>query len=210
MEYIPPIGASDSNEHYITGNPATGLQGSRVSGAAIEHGMREIVNCISGAGLVPDGSQVNQLSQAFQLLVGGYVGQIYEFTTPILPTGFPGFICNGSTVIDGKLDFPLLAHSGSAWITVTGNDMTIHDSPDFNRGQGSSGIALGAQFDDQARINEGQIGYPNPYNVAGNAEGFATSIHTRAQGSQGVFYGPTETFPKNKIVLRAIYHGELI
>ncbi|WP_163371089.1 hypothetical protein [Endozoicomonas acroporae] len=65
MKYIAPVGATDPDESYVTGNPATGTPGSRVGGPAIEHPMREIVHFIEAAGLVPDESNLGQLVEAF-------------------------------------------------------------------------------------------------------------------------------------------------
>ena len=73
MKYNAPIGAADPNDPYIDGNPGTGTEGSPVPAAAIEHPMREIMEVITQAGLVPDEGNLAQLYAAIQLLIAANV-----------------------------------------------------------------------------------------------------------------------------------------
>lgn len=151
-----------------------------------------------------------------QTIFSGYVGQIFTFTTPVLPDGFPGFICNGSLVPNGRIDFPKLATSGSGWITVQGDDLVIHDSPDFTRGQGSSARSVGEyQLDSVVSHNHAQVvsgldnnqGNSTGYTVGNPSIGYNGGDNTSLDSTR--YYGGAETTPKSKTVLRAIYHGEL-
>ncbi|MDA8258386.1 MAG: hypothetical protein M0Z99_22615 [Betaproteobacteria bacterium] len=82
MKYTPPIGGA-ANDPYVDANPATGVEGSPVPAAAIEHPQREIANVITGAGLTPDVGDLNQLYQAIQrIAVGGdYKASVRAATT---------------------------------------------------------------------------------------------------------------------------------
>lgn len=75
MKYVPPVGATDPNAGYVTGDPATDTEGSPVAAEAIEHPMREIVNAIIALGGTPD---QNDLTQLGTLLLA-------KFSTGVLP-----------------------------------------------------------------------------------------------------------------------------
>lgn len=77
MKYTPPIGGA-ANDPYIDGNPALGVEGSAVPAAAIEHGMREIVNVISTAGLVPSEANLTQLYTAISTMIAGSVTDTFK------------------------------------------------------------------------------------------------------------------------------------
>jgi|GEM_PF-1034303 len=68
MKYVPPIGAN-ADAPYVDGNPTAGIKGSPVPAAAIEHPMREIMAVITGAGLVPDVEQLDQLKAAIAKMI---------------------------------------------------------------------------------------------------------------------------------------------
>jgi hypothetical protein len=70
MKYQKPLGAADPNESYVDGNTSTGIEGSVVPAASIEHTMREIVAVITAAGLTPSDSNLTQLDEAIRLLIG--------------------------------------------------------------------------------------------------------------------------------------------
>jgi hypothetical protein len=61
MQYTQPYGNVNPNAGYINGNPATGTPGSIIPAAAVEAAQREIVNCITEAGLTPDPANLTQL-----------------------------------------------------------------------------------------------------------------------------------------------------
>lgn len=65
MKYVPPVGGAD-NDPYIDGNPSTGVEGSAVPAAAIEHSMREILAVITAAGIEPSEANLDQLLAALR------------------------------------------------------------------------------------------------------------------------------------------------
>ncbi|ADU63390.1 MAG: hypothetical protein KUA35_10145 [Pseudodesulfovibrio sp.] len=68
MQYVPPIGGAP-DDSYVDAVPASGIEGSAVSAAAIEHAQREIVNVITTAGLEPDSGDLTQLATAIAMLI---------------------------------------------------------------------------------------------------------------------------------------------
>jgi hypothetical protein len=64
MQYTQPYGNVNPNASYVNGNPATGTPGSIIPAAAVEAAQREIINCITQAGLSPDPANLTQLWQA--------------------------------------------------------------------------------------------------------------------------------------------------
>jgi len=67
LKYIPPLNDTPEREgKYVTANPIAGVRGSTVPAEAIEHPMREIVNCIEQAGLTPSDADLTQLQQALE------------------------------------------------------------------------------------------------------------------------------------------------
>lgn len=64
MQYTQPYGNVDPNASYVNGNPATATPGSIPPAAAIEAPQREIVHCLTQAGLSPDPNNLTQLWQA--------------------------------------------------------------------------------------------------------------------------------------------------
>ncbi|ACL57412.1 hypothetical protein [Methylobacterium nodulans] len=71
MDYVPPTGSLDPNAPYVSKNTAAGTQGSKVPPKAIEHPMRELKALIEGAGLIPSGSDLQQVLKAVKALIGG-------------------------------------------------------------------------------------------------------------------------------------------
>lgn len=63
MKYVPPVGGAPGDP-YVDGDPGTGVDGSPVPAAAIEHPMREIEAVIVAAGLTPSASNLAQLLAA--------------------------------------------------------------------------------------------------------------------------------------------------
>lgn len=63
MKYVPPPGSADADAPYLNGIPGL-RKGSPVDARAVEHPQREIVHCISSAGLDPSGEDLTQLAQA--------------------------------------------------------------------------------------------------------------------------------------------------
>ena len=74
MKYAPPVGSADPNAPYVDGNPSTGIEGSPVPAAAIEHPMREILAVIAAAGLTPNEANLHQLLDALGTLFQAKTG----------------------------------------------------------------------------------------------------------------------------------------
>lgn len=74
MKYVPPIGGA-SNDAYVDANPGTGIEGSAVPAAAIEHPMREILAVISAADIIPSEANLSQLLAALQALTPQFSDQ---------------------------------------------------------------------------------------------------------------------------------------
>jgi hypothetical protein len=87
MQYTQPYGNVNPNAGYVNGNPATGTPGSIIPAAAAEAAQREIVNCITQAGLAPDPANLTQLWQAI-LGFGGTLrpGQIVTLSSQLVMT----------------------------------------------------------------------------------------------------------------------------
>ncbi|WLT09657.1 DUF2793 domain-containing protein [Bartonella apihabitans] len=66
MKYNAPFGAANPDAPYINGNPSIGLAGSIPPAESIEFPQREIVKAITDAGMVPDNSDLGQLSKAIR------------------------------------------------------------------------------------------------------------------------------------------------
>lgn len=66
MKYNAPFGAANPDAPYINGNPSIGVAGSIPPAESIEYPQREIVKAITDAGMVPDNSDLGQLSKAIR------------------------------------------------------------------------------------------------------------------------------------------------
>jgi hypothetical protein len=73
MKYRQPPGTPE-NTSYQDFNPAQGIDGSVVPAYAVESPMREIVNAIAEAGLVPADGDLTQLHQAIVAIVTQAMG----------------------------------------------------------------------------------------------------------------------------------------
>ena len=71
MDYVTPLNGdqNDDNRPYIDENAGIGIEGSIPRAAAFEHPLREIINVISEANLVPDSDDLTQLHQAIMVLI---------------------------------------------------------------------------------------------------------------------------------------------
>ncbi len=106
------------------------------------------------------------------------VGEICRFSFDTPPPGF--FALDGSTIPNGKIDFPTLASSGSRFITISGNNIVLQNFVDFGRGKGSSGRAVGASESDAIR------------NITGaHTDYYGTTLHGPFKGA---FYGVKTTY----------------
>lgn len=74
MKYVPPYNnGGDADAPYIDGNPSAGIQGSIPRGASFEHIMREVVALITGAGLEPSDTDLQQMLRSVR---GGALGYV--------------------------------------------------------------------------------------------------------------------------------------
>ncbi|GFM37668.1 hypothetical protein [Desulfovibrio psychrotolerans] len=85
MKYVPPIGAADPNEGYVTENLAAGIEGSPVAAEAIEHPMREIMAAIVAAGLTPNEEDLTQLAQVIASMAPDDHVHLTEEIVDLLP-----------------------------------------------------------------------------------------------------------------------------
>lgn len=69
MKYIPPLNGDteDPDRPYVDAVPGVS-EGSRPPAAALEHPLRELVNLIAAAGIVPDEGDLTQVLQAIHAL----------------------------------------------------------------------------------------------------------------------------------------------
>ena len=77
MKYQAPVGAADPNDPYVTGDPASAVEGSAPTAEAIEHPQREIVEVITQAGLTPNDADLTQLHAAIVKLITDGVPTVY-------------------------------------------------------------------------------------------------------------------------------------
>jgi Glycine-rich domain len=64
MKYSAPYGVSDTDAHYVNGNPQSGVEGSIPPASAFEEPQRELVNFILNSDITPDENDLYQLTQA--------------------------------------------------------------------------------------------------------------------------------------------------
>jgi hypothetical protein len=88
MKYVPPIGGAEGDS-YVDANPASGVQGSPVPAAAIEHAMREVVEVITAAGLTPDEEDLTQLRQAIAAMIAAGVPDLSALLAHLSDTSDP-------------------------------------------------------------------------------------------------------------------------
>lgn len=99
MKYIPPLNDTLEREgKYVTANPIAGVRGSTVPAEAIEHPMREIVNCIEQAGLTPNDADLTQLQQVLDKYL-----KIQD--ADFAPSGYGIGDYNGALIPNDDLDY---------------------------------------------------------------------------------------------------------
>ena len=155
---------------------------------------------------------------------GRIVGEICRFSFDTPPAGF--FALDGSTIVNGKIDFPDLANCGSRFITIIENNLILADCPDFGRGKGSSGRSVGSFEGDAIRNITGTsyIFHAQYLGIWGGQIGAIQSIASdpgvssvlEGTSDRGSFFNfdasrvvPTapENRPKSLTELVCIYHG---
>lgn len=158
-----------------------------------------------------------------QWVVSRYVGELVRVSMDIAPPGC--FALDGSTIVNGKNDFPALANCGSRFIAISGNDLILADCCDFGRGKGSSGRRVGNFEGDAIRNIVGKFGglVPLNYALTGESEGSlyesyqntswsiagANDLATATPSFDASRVVPTshENCPKSLTELVCIYHG---
>ncbi|WP_422459131.1 hypothetical protein [Endozoicomonas sp. ALB115] len=80
------------------------------------------------------------------------------------------FTLNGSTIVNGVIDFPLLAKSGSPFISISGNNIILMDVPDFVRPIGSTN-RLPGDYERDTMMN-----ITGDFNASANTHGSAGVI----------------------------------
>lgn len=100
MQYIPPINGDTGNPNRAWVNAAPGVtEGSIPPGAAFEHPMREILEVITHAGLVPSGGDLTQLRQAIIALASSSGAGPGQFLLNAAAEPLPGTLeCNGAAI----------------------------------------------------------------------------------------------------------------
>lgn len=114
MKYAPPLDATDPNASYVDANPGAGIQGSVVGAAAIEPGMREIVQVINEAGLTPSADDNTQLAQAINIKIANKASSVNlsdtGATTGVLPISRGG---TGRTTLNYPLGLLVAGEDGT-------------------------------------------------------------------------------------------------
>ena len=133
--------------------------------------------------------------------VNRYAGELAIFSTPTLPSGFPGFVLDGSTIPNGVNEFPELAASGSRFITFSGNDIILLDVPDVIRGKGSSDRDVGEFQGDAMRSVTGVVDIAAEYFDQGATSGVFTKggQYNRRNSGSGTG-GSRITFDVSRVV----------
>ncbi len=135
MKYFQPFGVADPDAGYLNGNPATGVQGSIPDCRGYEGQMRDLVNLIKAAGIVPTDADLQQIARSVRqgvnylvaTQIGGNpntltcanTGDVPTLTS--LPAGLRLFVHipannTGATtlVIDGLAAVPVVRANGAA------------------------------------------------------------------------------------------------
>lgn len=143
MKYIQPVGGA-VDAPYVDANPGSGIEGSAVPAAAIEHPQREIENVIIGAGIAPAAGDLTQLRQAISKMTVQAGSVIYVAkSTP--PTGYlkaNGALVSRTTYAD------LFAAIGTTF--GAGDGSTTFNLPDL-RGEFIRGV------DDGRGVDSGRV-----------------------------------------------------
>lgn len=124
MEYVPPLnGAGD--DPYVNPNPGAGVKGSAVPAEALEHPQREIIEVIIDAGMVPDGGDLTQLSQAIQALIAA------GSSVPALLAAIAAAAGNGFIVKTGSTTAATRSLQGTANQIVIADGSGVAGDPAF-------------------------------------------------------------------------------
>ena len=213
MKYVPPVGGA-VNDPYVDANPGSGIEGSPVPAAAIEHPMREILAVIAAAGLTPIDADLTQLKKALDAVYCP-IGSIGFFAMASAPTGW--MKANGAT-ISRTVYASLFAAIGTTF--GVGDGVTTFKLPDL-RGEFVRGFDDGRGLDTGRVFGSGQTGAFAAHNhslnlfmstafdatggsqlvaadTGGSSQGWSASTLTIANT------GSTETRPTNIALLACI------
>ncbi len=192
MQYFPPPNDVSGNPDAPYVNAVPGVtEGSSVHAKAVEGTMREIVNAIIAAGLVPDGEDFTQLAG----IIGGIdklpVGAEIMWENSIIP---PKFLEQNGASFNGGT-YPLLAaHLGSTTLP----DMRGEFARGWDHGRGiDTGRTLGSTQADMFKSHTHQQYYEAGHMSGGNRE-VARGISVGALGEGVLATGGAETRPRNR------------
>ena len=213
MKYVPPVGGA-VNDPYVDANPGSGIEGSPVPAAAIEHPMREILAVIAAAGIAPSEADLTQLKKALDAVYAP-IGSVSFFAMNTVPTGW--LKANGAT-ISRTVYASLFAAIGTTF--GVGDGVTTFKIPDL-RGEFPRGWDDGRGLDTGRAFGSGQTDGFKAHNhslstyalsafdatggsqvvvadTGGSSQGWASSASTIANT------GGTETRPTNLALLACI------
>lgn len=188
MKYIPPLNDTLEREgKYVTANPIAGVRGSTVPAEAIEHPMREIVNCIEQAGLTPSDADLTQLQQVLDKYLkiqdadklGIPVGFIGIFLAETPPAGW--LECNGSLV--SRETYPELWAYAQSSGNILAEDTTANEGH-FTVGDGLTTFRLPNPQGTFFRVLDKTRGVdPDSCRVVGSEQMDAFKSHTHLLGT---------------------------
>ncbi len=204
MKYQQPVGGA-ADDPYVTGNPATDTDGSIPPGEAIEHPMREIINTIIAAGLIPSQGDLTQLSQAVSLIALS-VGTVVATARQATPSGF--LKCNGAAISRSSYA-PLFSAIGVTF--GSGDGSTTFNLPDlrsefirgFDDGRGvDSGRVFGSAQTEDFKSHSHDVYIARNINNTGVADDIGErAARSSSSVAHGVFAsslaGGSETRPRN-------------
>lgn len=168
MDYVEPIGKT-GRAPYVNGDPDNGIEGDLVSGQAVEHPMREIIQVIEDAGLEPDAADLTQLSQAVTLIAqqnqtsGLPLGTVISSASQTVPTGY--LLCDGAA-LDRTVFADLFLAIGTFW--GAGDGVNTFNIPDL-RGEFLRG------WDNGRGVDPARVFGAHQEAIAGGLTSFHTS-----------------------------------
>ena len=206
MKYVPPVGGA-VNDPYVDANPGSGIEGSPVPAAAIEHPMREILAVISAAGLAPSEADLTQLKKALDAVYAP-IGSVSFFAMNTVPTGW--LKANGAT-ISRTVYASLFAVIGTTF--GAGDGATTFKIPDlrgefprgWDDGRGiDTGRSLGSSQTDDFKSHNHTTTYGTTISGGGASAYYTTNLVTANSAVLMQTTGGTETRPRNIALLACI------
>jgi microcystin-dependent protein len=140
MQYVQPLGEA-ADAAYVNANPVSGIDGSIVPAAAIEHPQREIMAVIAASEIEPSSDDLAQLLAAIQLLISrAATGSVVWYAANSAPAGF--LKANGALVT--RTAYPdLWAFAAASGNLVTDANWTSQSRQgSFSSGDGATTFRL--------------------------------------------------------------------